>query len=399
MKVDPKIISSNANSVGKPVMNQKLKISILINDMRAGGAERVVSILLSKLKEIFEVHLVLLNDLIEYDLPKAQIVKILACEKKSFISNQFLRIPAFAKEYASYCIANDIEKSLSFTYRSNYINSLSKSYNYRGKVLISERSFPSKSYPGYGMKSFISKILIKRLYNRSDLIITNSKLSAIDLKENFGVTKALTTIYNPINQVTYNKRNNRSKKFTFINVANLYSYKNHDLIIKAFSKLTSTNSELIIIGKGECELQLKDLVDSLNLNDRVKLLGYKKNPSNYLKKSDCFILASSHEGFPNSILEAMAHGLPVISSDCQSGPREILSPESDITITLSDKIEQADYGFLTPVHDLGNLVKAMEIIMFNDEIRNNLSSASLKRSGDFNPSFICNKYIEEIYNV
>src|SRR5690606_38991147 len=82
----------------------------------------------------------------------------------------------------------------------------------------------------------------------------------------------------------------------------------------------------------------------------VFLLGFKKNPFPYLTQSEVFILSSLYEGFPNVLVEAMQCGLPVISSDCFSGPREILNPSTDIP-TPTKELTYAEYGILTKVAD------------------------------------------------
>ena len=130
----------------------------------------------------------------------------------------------------------------------------------------------------------------------------------------------------------------------------LISLKNHSINIKIFDKFTfitivaigynlkkttqcllmplvsypDKNAQLLIIGEGELRPTLERQIKTLDLQDSVFLLGTKSNPYAYLAKSDAFVFSSNHEGFPNVILEALACGLAIVSTDCQSGPREIL---------------------------------------------------------------------------
>ena len=78
------------------------------------------------------------------------------------------------------------------------------------------------------------------------------------------------------------------------------------------------------------------MICDLNLENNIKLVGFVNNPYDYMKKSDIFVFPSLYEGLGNSILEALACGLPIISSDCECGPREILSPKTDYHIKVID---------------------------------------------------------------
>ena len=112
----------------------------------------------------------------------------------------------------------------------------------------------------------------------------------------------------------------------FINIARLSPEKGHIRLIKAFYRLTKVqkNIKLLILGQGALEDTLKELIETLSLQDKVFLLGYKSNPLNYLKLSDCFVLSSNHEGQGLVILEAMILNKYIISTDIE-GPRELLS--------------------------------------------------------------------------
>ncbi len=143
--------------------------------------------------------------------------------------------------------------------------------------------------------------------------------------------------------------------------------------------------------------KLQILIKKYHLEKKVTFLGEQKNPFQYLANADCFIFTSNHEGFPNALMEALACGLPVISTDCLSGPREILAPNSNIHTQLKNKVEIAEYGILTPVNHEKCLIEAMNIMKNNFELRKNYSKKALSRANDFNIDTIMPQY-ETILN-
>jgi N-acetylgalactosamine-N,N'-diacetylbacillosaminyl-diphospho-undecaprenol 4-alpha-N-acetylgalactosaminyltransferase len=103
----------------------------------------------------------------------------------------------------------------------------------------------------------------------------------------------------------------------------------------------------------------------------------------YLSKTDCFILSSDFEGFPNCILEALACSLPIISTDCLSGPREILAPGTDPIINITDHNEISEYGILVPVNNAQLLADAITTIVSDKTLWNQMRTKALLRSKDY----------------
>src|SRR5699024_8973667 len=119
---------------------------------------------------------------------------------------------------------------------------------------------------------------------------------------------------------------------TIVTVGRLAEQKGQWHLIRALNKVKKEipDVKLIILGEGELEDYLKKLVNDYKLTENVHFLGFQKNPFKYITKSDMYVFPSLYEGFPNALAEGMVCGLPVISSDCESGPREILSPDLDL---------------------------------------------------------------------
>jgi glycosyltransferase involved in cell wall biosynthesis len=120
----------------------------------------------------------------------------------------------------------------------------------------------------------------------------------------------------------------------------------------------------------------------------VKLLGYAKNPFAILSRADFYVSASHCEGFPNALAEAMASGLPAISTDCPSGPAEILA---GVETTATRDVLRAEYGVLVPVHDRQALASALGI-MSDAQLRTHYARKAVLRMQDFRIDTIAARY-------
>jgi N-acetylgalactosamine-N,N'-diacetylbacillosaminyl-diphospho-undecaprenol 4-alpha-N-acetylgalactosaminyltransferase len=158
-------------------------------------------------------------------------------------------------------------------------------------------------------------------------------------------------------------------------------------------------ASLYIIGDGELKDELENQIKTLGLEEKVFLLGKQQNPYKYISKANCFVFSSNYEGFPNVLLEALACNLPIISTDCQSGPREILAPNTDIKNQLKDDIEIAQYGILVPVNNREKLKEAMNLMINDKSLRKRYIDKSKDRVNDFSIEKIIKQYKEVICAV
>ena len=377
------------------------KIVIFINSLDGGGAERVISTLLNNLVEKYECHLILMENKISYELDSR--INIISLDEKSNQNGivKLLRLPIISYKLSKVIKKHNFSQITSFLYRANYVNILAK-YLSKHKCIISERIAPSSMYEDKSISSTISKFLIRNLYNKADKIIPVSKAIENDLIENFGANIKQKVIYNPydIEKIEQLSKENVSyiidRKKSIITVGSLGKRKNHSLLINAFSKIDDEEYKLYILGKGEEEDNLKNLVKELKLQDKVIFIGFDNNPYKYLAKCGIFVLSSNSEGFPNVLAEAMVCGCSVISTDCLSGPREILVPNSDVNFQLENNIELAEYGILIPIKNVDKLQEAMNLIINDESLRKSYQDKAKQRANDFRIDKIIKQYEEII---
>ena len=190
----------------------------------------------------------------------------------------------------------------------------------------------------------------------------------------------LMTIYNPVFDAgIYAKAAepvtggifNRNKR-TLITVGRLIRQKNQQCMLRAFSKIYQhdQNLQLIIMGIGPLETELKQLTADLQLQDAVHFLGFQKNPFSYLQKSDLFVLSSLFEGLPTVIIESLALGINVVSTNCNSGPSEIL--------------EEGKLGWLSRVDDPDDLAKKIVLALEHPKLKDDLIKAAQRYNNKLN---------------
>ena len=152
---------------------------------------------------------------------------------------------------------------------------------------------------------------------------------------------------------------------------------------------------LYIFGDGILKTELEKIIQDLKFENRVFLMGFESNPYKYLKAADLFVFSSNHEGFPNVILEAMACELPIVSTNCPSGPNEIFKVNTDYD--FSDNVV-TDYGILVPRNNIKKMVEAINILMQNKKYYQNCKTQVIKRVEDFEANKILDEFKLHLLN-
>lgn len=355
------------------------KIAIFIPDLRGGGAERVfVNLANEMIKRGISVEFLLLQnrgDLL-CELHKDIVVTSFNANK---IRHGFFPLMKWLKN-------NNPDFLIAAMWPLTIISVVAtKLSNVDTKLMVSDHNTLSKSTSS---RSFIGKLglslSIKWLYPLADIRHSVSKGVKDDLIRFSGLNKSLSyhVIYNPValNNINTPKNN---KKRRIINVGSFKTQKNQILLVEAFYKLINLKScfnvEMVILGEGPLRESIQNKIRELGVEDRVILPGFSNNVSDYYASSDLFVLSSDYEGFGNVIVEAMSTGLPIVSTDCESGPREIL--------------EDGKYGKLVPVGDANALAEAM----YQSLNAEHDHEALKRRAKDFSVEKIAQQYLDVMF--
>jgi glycosyltransferase involved in cell wall biosynthesis len=300
--------------------------------------------------------------------------------------------------------------------KNNIIVSIAKILSRsKTKLILNERNYFSLGYQYLKPRRLCRlKQLVHWLYPKAHKIIVGSFGVADDLSEATNIPREMIhVVRNPVDIEMIQKQAQEPinhpwlhdpNLFVFLNVARLTKQKGQDNMIRAFSLVQNPRARLLIIGTGQRKRILEDVINEYRLKDRVQLLGFANNPHAYMATADAFILTSEWEGLPQVLTEAMACGAPVILSDCPAGPREIMAPETDYQVHLTNQIELTCYGILTPAPTTRNaqigtaeqqIALAMEYIITNEEARKRWSQNSKKRA----MNFVTEKWIQEWLNI
>lgn len=319
-----------------------------------GGAEKVSSNLSHKLKYNFNVHILTFSSINKnehtYHGKRFSLNQNLNYNEKG--KNVLLlklyytkRLLCQAQAISKICLANNIHTIISFVDMAGFATVLSKLYGNKSRIIVSVRNMPFNQSP-------LSKTIMSILYKHSDIVVAVTKSMQKFLENNMHL-KRVTTIYNPTTPTKKGKIPDKylhifnESNFIYINIGRLVPQKGHIYLLQAFKSVAQQHphAKLVILGEGKLRPKLKKLTRTLGLDDCVHILGNQTNIYPFLKSSDCFVLSSLWEGFPNVLTEALSVNLPIISSDCKTGPREILVPDIKIDQTIKYPY-QGQYGIL-----------------------------------------------------
>jgi len=367
-----------------------MKILLVLPHLKGGGAERITVNLANSLSALgHEVTLLVVKDVGVY------FNKISVSVKTIIVTKCKARLDLYSGISALYKLTIHARKSdiviACLEGWPTILCYIASRLSRKPCVGWVHTSLMSHAYNSWG-KSQIK--ILKSIYSKLNAVVCVSHGSLESFREFVGSDHSRTmqkVIYNsnayPI--VSAPKCSN-SETPIVLSVGRLYiKQKGFDLLLEAHKRLIDKKilHKLIILGDGPDKVTLKAMINSLGLSNSVELHGFQDNIVDWYDNSHVFALASRYEGFGLVIVEALARGIPVVTTDCD-GPREILS--------------SGEYGIIVDKENVESLAKGIELALTNNTLRDRNSTLGLARAQDFNTDTIVKNwdlFLKEVLNV
>lgn len=327
-------------------MSQQKKIAVLvINCLQGGGAERSVLTLGQGFYELgFDVHIVRFKPLVEYDLNPNLNYHLVRFKPYKLIPGETRRYKVFARVIDHY-ISDNIGKPnivLSNLEHADRVMAHSQLPN----IMYVIRNNIAHKYDLIDNPQNDSKVeKLKKIYNKHPCICISKGVEEV-LQNYLGKQIVSKVIYNAFDKSEIETMANKPAKLLpqhikpkqyLLHVGSFKHQKAHNVLIEAYAK-SSMKYPLVLLGQGQLLEKMKVLTKTLNISDKVIFLGFDKNPYPYIFHATGLVLASNFEGFGRVILEAIALNTPAISTDCPSGPSELLPTKNLVAVGNSDAL-------------------------------------------------------------
>jgi N-acetylgalactosamine-N,N'-diacetylbacillosaminyl-diphospho-undecaprenol 4-alpha-N-acetylgalactosaminyltransferase len=250
--------------------------------------------------------------------------------------------------------------------------------------VVSERVHTT-SHLSSGRDHRLKKALIRCLYPYANRIVAVSQGVRDDLVEHYGVSaRQVITIHNPVDAESIKRAALIDPSVDLphnfiVAVGRLVPNKNFSMLLCSYAA-ANIGSSLVILGEGPERPRLEALASELGVSDRVHLLGFTANPHAILARAQFYVSPSNAEGFPNAMIEAMCIGLPVVSTDCESGPSEIL--QGGARAPKVTALTEAKFGILVPPDNEHAMSAALQT-MSGPHCRQHFAALAEERAQDF----------------
>ncbi|MDD4689305.1 MAG: glycosyltransferase [Eubacteriales bacterium] len=363
-------------------MNNK-KILFVLPRMGGGGAERVVSLIANSLSKNNSIHIFTLvggesfyqlNEEVIYDSVNITV------NRKNKLTTLWSEATSLYKSFVQ--IRNYIKKEkfdivISFLVETDILVGLCKLFGLKFKHVCSERNDPTK-------RSGLQLKIITAIYKRATLFVCQSKMVASFYKE--VPTEIKRVISNPVQPENLPQRNVVNPN-RIVAVGRLSTQKNFRMLINSFSNTANEFSEatLDIYGEGPQRETLQAQIDLLNLTGRITLCGARKDLQQCIADAQLFVMSSDYEGFPNALLEAIAIGIPVISTDFPTGiAKELIGKEN---------------GLVVPVDDEKSMTDGIRYMLSHKELLSDMGNANYQMAKRFYTENIIKMWEEELTSI
>lgn len=384
----------------------KPRLAVIIPTLHGAGCERIVAEMLPDLNADFGLHLILYHPSIAYPIPDNLKIYFLNSDN-SPAHGIIFKIFRFIKRIIS--LASILRRErfsvvLSFIDSNNVIvffaNILAGG---KAKIVMAEHTINEEFFrfnPYARRLGWLIKLLLRFVYARADKVIVISNAMQRYVRDVLGVNRLTKVIYNGIDTGKFyppvlNKEISAQLDPRYIvpcirllNVGRLDDNKDQDFLIKILPKVLEAvpDARLFILGVGPNEMRLLHLVSELKLEEKVFFLGWQTNVEEYMRLADVFLLSSHHESFSNVIIEALACGVPVVTTRS--------------TEVFYETFEHGRYGTIVPIGDSQGYIKAVIDTLRQYSIDTKFRAEIAKYAqSKFNLSNMKLQYIETIREI
>lgn len=327
---------------------KNIKICIVLISLAKGGAERSTALLSKMLAaQGFDVHIALLTNAIDYEYAGTLFNLGEDKEKGNSVLDRWGR----SRKLRNYLISNKFNFIIDSRNRKFALKErIYHHYIYKGlKVIYMVRSFNLNQYLP------VNSMIAKKMVDSSFKFVGVSKKISEAINSTYHTNKAI-TIYNPIEEFPKVAISEVSEKYIIFLGRLRDDVKNFKLLLESYknSQLASQGVTLKIFGDGPDKELVEDYISHLKLEDHVRMHGFKSEIYPELAKAKFLVLTSRYEGFPRVLIESLAMGTPVLSVNCESGPSEIITHESN--------------GLLVENYNAAALSEGMDRLILDEEL-------------------------------
>jgi glycosyltransferase involved in cell wall biosynthesis len=328
------------------------RLAFLIADLNGGGAERVaVNLIRGFVERGHEVDLIVMQ-------AEGALLPLLPQSVRIFdlnagrVRNVFRPLIRYLRERRPDAVQVSMWPLTSLAVLALRLSGI------RARLVTSDHTTLSRHYAHFGRwRRAIQRLSIALVYPWANARVAVSNRAADDLAQLGGLPReSIDVIHNPVAQAPLHSASPEievewgGEGARILHVGNLNPAKNQKLLLAAFAELAKSRAaRLLVIGEGALRDELEQLAHELGISDRVSMPGFILDPSPYYAAADLFVLSSDYEGFASVLVEAMQAGLPIVSTDCESGPREIL--------------DGGNFGVLARCGDVKLLASAMAALL------------------------------------